>query len=353
MEEVRTRYPGLKPFETSDKKYFFGRDQEILEVCRLLDLDNLIVLHGPSGMGKSSMINAGILPVLEEIRNWEIPHKIVSIRFTNFDPVLAKMRRKANHLEENEELIKDPIDRFIDACSLNPAYWEESIPMPKQSFWLTVKKMLIEANKSPLRVIFVLDQFEELFTYPEERVQEFAKLLGELYQQIMPESVRKGLERKKIIDAEGISFEAKEDNGINRSVYTKKLLASLEEDLDIKILISMRSDKLSFLERFKPFLPEVMMSSFELRSFTVAQATRAIVEPAQMQGDHFTSPSWTYNKSNLDMILEFLQDKVSRRIDPSQLQIICQYIENKMIQKVEKAARMKEPFLKRIFYVKP
>ena len=115
----------------------------------------------------------------------------------------------------------------------------------------------------------------------------------------------------------------------------------------------MRSDKLSFLERFKPFLPEVMMSSFELRSFSIAQATRAIVEPAQMQGDHFTSPSWTYSKSNLDKILEFLQDKVSQRIDPSQLQIICQHIENKMIQKVERAARMKEPFLKRIFYVKP
>ena len=94
MKNLRSRYPGLRPFDSNERQYFFGRDEEIDYVCRLLDLDNLIILHGPSGMGKSSLINAGILPSLGKIRNWDIPYHIVPIRFTNYDPDLARIRRE-------------------------------------------------------------------------------------------------------------------------------------------------------------------------------------------------------------------------------------------------------------------
>ena len=78
MTTLRSRYPGLRPFDSEEQQYFFGRDEEIESVCRLLDLDNLTILHGPSGMGKSSLINAGILPALSEVRNWDIPYHMWS-----------------------------------------------------------------------------------------------------------------------------------------------------------------------------------------------------------------------------------------------------------------------------------
>ncbi|MBX2876014.1 MAG: ATP-binding protein [Saprospiraceae bacterium] len=332
MTTLRSRYPGLRPFDADEKQHFFGRDEEIEAVCRLLDLDNLTILHSPSGMGKSSLINAGILPTLSEIRNWDIPYHIVAIRFTNYDPELARLRRERQGLTVlDAELIKDPIDRFIDACLGEDNQWEEVIPMPKPSLWLSAKKMLVDQAVHPLRIVFILDQFEELFTYPEERVEEFARQLGELYHQVTPEEVRKGIDRKQIIDG------AQDGSGKPLpSPKVAQLMAKIEEPLDAKILISMRSDKLHYLERLKAYLPEMMLNSYELRSFDIDQAKKAIAQPASLDGERFISPEFSISEDILDEIIGFLQDKLTRRIDPSQLQIVCQHIEQRIIERERK-----------------
>lgn len=335
MTNLRSRYPGLRPFDSEEKKYFFGRDSEIEAVCRLLDLDNLTILHGPSGMGKSSLINAGILPALSKIRNWEIPYHIVQVRFTNYDPELARIRRERREkAHQDTEIVKDPMDRFIEACLGKKHTWEEVIPMPKPSLWLTSKKMLVDQAISPLRIIFILDQFEELFTYPEERVDEFARQLGELYHQVVPESVRKGIERKQIIESE---IDGKEKRLPDPKVA--QLMAHIDEPLDAKILVSMRSDKLHYLERLKAYLPEMMINSYELRSFDLEQARKAISQPAHLQGEGFISPKFDISDEILDEMIGFLQDKVTQRIDPSQLQIVCQHIEQRIIERNKKAKK--------------
>ncbi len=332
MTNLRSRYPGLRPFDPEEQQYFFGRDEEIESVCRLLDLDNLTILHGSSGMGKSSLINAGILPALSKIRNWDVPYHIVTIRFTNYDPELAKIRREKQGLQGSDpDLIKDPIDRFITACLGEEHNWEEAIPMPKPSLWLSAKKMVIDQAVHPLRIVFILDQFEELFTYPEARVEEFAQQLEELYHQTLPESVRKGLERKQIIEAE---LQPKDRRLPNPKVA--QLMARIGEPLDAKILVSMRSDKLHYLERLKAYLPEMMLNSYELRSFDIDQAKTAIKQPASLAGDEFVSPPFTISEPVLDELISFLLDKNTRRIDPSQLQIVCQHIEKRIIDREKK-----------------
>lgn len=203
--------------------------------------------------------------------------------------------------------------------------------MPKPSLWLTAKKMLVDQAVHPLRIIFILDQFEELFTYPEARVDEFARQLGELYHQVMPESVRKGLERKNIMEADL----SPQERDLPRPKVAQ-LLARIEEPLDVKILVSMRSDKLFFLERLDAYIPEMKLNSYELRSFDEEQAKKAIVQPASMRGDQFISPIFTIGDDVLEHIIHFLRDAVSRRIDPSSLQIVCQHIERKIIERERK-----------------
>jgi hypothetical protein len=283
-------------------------------------------------MGKSSLINAGILPALSKIRNWDVPYHVVPIRFTNYDPELARIRREKQGLESlDSDLIKDPVDRFMAACLGEDHGWEEVIPMPKPSLWLSAKKMLIDQAVHPLRIVFILDQFEELFTYPEARVEEFAQQLGELYHQNVPESIRKGLERKQIIEADVDPRERRLP-----SPKAAQLMARIEEPLDAKILISMRSDKLHYLERLKDHLPEMLLNSYELRSFGADQAKKAIVQPASLPGADFISPSFTIRDEVLDELISFLQDKITRRIDPSQLQIVCQHIEKKIMEREKK-----------------
>jgi hypothetical protein len=59
-----SRYPGTRPFEAAEKHLFYGREREINDLTRLTILERLVVLFGKSGYGKSSLLQAGVLPKL-------------------------------------------------------------------------------------------------------------------------------------------------------------------------------------------------------------------------------------------------------------------------------------------------
>ncbi len=59
-------YPGLRPFGKDEWPIFFGREQMIDDVVGRLVSQRLLVVHGDSGCGKSSLIRAGVLPRLEQ-----------------------------------------------------------------------------------------------------------------------------------------------------------------------------------------------------------------------------------------------------------------------------------------------
>ena len=58
-------YPGLRPFKTSEWRIFCGREGVINDVLYKLGDNNVVLVHGGSGCGKSSLIFAGVLPSLE------------------------------------------------------------------------------------------------------------------------------------------------------------------------------------------------------------------------------------------------------------------------------------------------
>ncbi len=59
-------YPGLSPFRESDRAFLFGRDDEIAELVRRVGTTPFTAVVGASGVGKSSLIRAGLLPELRE-----------------------------------------------------------------------------------------------------------------------------------------------------------------------------------------------------------------------------------------------------------------------------------------------
>jgi energy-coupling factor transporter ATP-binding protein EcfA2 len=60
----RRAYPGLRPFTLDEDLVFFGREPMIDDIIDLLAKRCLILVHGSSGSGKSSLILAGVLPRL-------------------------------------------------------------------------------------------------------------------------------------------------------------------------------------------------------------------------------------------------------------------------------------------------
>ena len=65
-ESYRSPFSGLRPFTEDDTRYFFGRARETrLIASNVLSASHLVVF-GPSGVGKSSALWAGVMPRLRE-----------------------------------------------------------------------------------------------------------------------------------------------------------------------------------------------------------------------------------------------------------------------------------------------
>src|SRR6202789_4506807 len=55
---------GLASFTEDTRRYFYGRDEEIAELSRRVQRKLLTVLFGKSGLGKTSILRAGLVPRL-------------------------------------------------------------------------------------------------------------------------------------------------------------------------------------------------------------------------------------------------------------------------------------------------
>ena len=66
--EARNPYKGLTAFHETDAADFFGRSAATEELCRALATSNLLAIVGPSGIGKSSVARAGLVPAIRSGR---------------------------------------------------------------------------------------------------------------------------------------------------------------------------------------------------------------------------------------------------------------------------------------------
>ncbi len=69
-QEVRDKdlspYPGLAAFTEADAEFFFGREDEVAQMWRKLTSRRLLAVIGPSGVGKSSFLRAGVIPAMPD-----------------------------------------------------------------------------------------------------------------------------------------------------------------------------------------------------------------------------------------------------------------------------------------------
>jgi len=73
--EVHGPYKGPESYQAEDADLFFGREQEAAQLVSTILSARMTVLHAPSGAGKTSLLNARVVPHLEA-RSW-IPVRIL------------------------------------------------------------------------------------------------------------------------------------------------------------------------------------------------------------------------------------------------------------------------------------
>jgi energy-coupling factor transporter ATP-binding protein EcfA2 len=137
LEGVACPYPGLEAFQTDDALHFFGRSHLIEELVHRLESERFIAIVGPSGSGKSSLILAGLVPVLTRLRQWKRAFRAVP----GADP-LFELASAVGALPGDGP---DWLDRRVEELRRSPS----ALPA------------LLDAMRQP--TILVVDQFEETF----------------------------------------------------------------------------------------------------------------------------------------------------------------------------------------------
>ena len=58
-------FPGIQPYKESESSSFYAREREVEDVLSILQRYKVVTVSGENGAGKTSLINAGVIPKLK------------------------------------------------------------------------------------------------------------------------------------------------------------------------------------------------------------------------------------------------------------------------------------------------
>ena len=228
---------GLAPFTESDCEFFAGRGEEIDEVLRLVRRDTLTLLYGVSGLGKTSLLQAGLFPAL---------------RAEDYLPVPIRL----DHVDGAAPLAQQVLSAITKAS--DTAGVEAPAPLPGETLWEYFHR---ESNHfwSPRNDIvtpfLVFDQFEECFTLGREtsgrerRGAAFITELADLVENRPPAALRGDPQR-----ARDFSFKPR----------------------PLRVLLAMREDYLAELDRIRSQFRALGQNRLRLLPMGMPQARQVI-----------------------------------------------------------------------------
>jgi hypothetical protein len=291
----RPRYPGAQPFSDDDvwRKLFFGREQESVVLTNQILAHRLVVIFARSGLGKTSLLNAG---VAERLRS------------EGFVPLSVRVN----------DVDKGPLDSIFEgiaaACRMQRI---EYLRGNKLSLWHYFKTVEFWRDDILLKPIIILDQFEELFTLQsDEQRNLFINQLSSLVRGVRP--AQPLTELAEPLDAVEYSPSALTD--------TPPV---------VKIVVSLREDFLAELEDLSDRIPGILDERFRLLPMTREAALLALQEPAKVEDANITSRPFQLEPLAVKEVLDFLERRTvptarqsSSIIEPFQLQLVCQRLED-------------------------
>ena len=234
-------WPGLDPFAETDRAYFRGRAAESGELLRLVRREPLTVLFGRSGLGKTSLLRAGLFPLL---------------RGEDCLPVYLRLDLAAGAPAPRAQILHG-LQAACEAERVQPAQaaGDESL----WSFFHRRDAELWSERNRPVTPVIVCDQFEEIFTLGQEtetardRSAAFLAELGDLVENRPPEAVRQALEA--------------EPTAARRFDFKRST---------VKLVLSFREDFLAEMEGLKQRIPSLMYNRFRLLAMNGTQAHQVI-----------------------------------------------------------------------------
>ncbi|MEP7200697.1 MAG: WD40 repeat domain-containing protein [Chloroflexota bacterium] len=246
-------YKGLIPYTEEDAPFFFGREHERAIITANLLAARLTLLYGPSGVGKSSVLRAGVAHELNQLAQQNLAERgepeLAVIVFSSWrdDPIVGLSRAVQDTIAQTLAAMNQPMD------PLSP---------PKEF----VQNLEAWTQRTHGDLLIILDQFEEYFLY---HAQE---------------------------DGER-TFADEFPRAVNRP------------DLRVNFLVSLREDALSKLDRFKGRIPNLFDNYLRIEHLSRDAARDAIEKPLDEYNRQHTSDAdrVTIEPALVDAVLSQVQ----------------------------------------------
>jgi tetratricopeptide (TPR) repeat protein len=294
-------WPGLVSYTEEGAAFFFGREREVAELARLVRQEVLSVLFGKSGLGKSSLLRAGLAPVLHE---------------SEFLPVFIRL----DYADEAPALEAQVRQRIAETLTAHRI--DAEAPAADETLWQYFHRRGVDwwdADNRLLKPVLIFDQFEELLTMgqggPQQaaRTASFLTELEDLVENRVPAEVQK-------------RFEAERGHARQYDL----------ERVAYRVILSLREDFLADLEGLNDRLRQIISNRFRLLPMSGSQAMDVIMKPqahpvaesVAVEIVHFVSSS---ERSRLQLALD-RSTVANRQVEPALLSVVLRELNSHRIR---------------------
>ena len=279
---------GLQPYTEDDAYRFKGRTAESQELFRLIVRNDFTVCYAESGEGKTSLLNAGVFPLLRE--NMYFP---IAITFTSddykitpdsFDAIIDRCV-KDSITEYNEKNKGVNVDYKL--CSYDfqglDCHAELQRELSKYSWW-KLRNYRPQAMGLTFTPVFVFDQFEEVFNLPSSIV--WTKKFFDWLEDVSSDSCPDVIVEK-----------------IREIIGDKAAFPSIKEEKNFKAIFSLRKEFMGELDYWgmqTHFIPALKDNRYCLKALTYEGAKKVMRQQK------------LFNEIKVDQVLTYFVKKYSR-----------------------------------------
>ncbi len=270
------------PLKSSVKLKFCGRDNDTYDLARLIDDNFFVTLYGKSGIGKTSLLNAGIFPVLRKEQ-----YTPISLRLGMTDESMTFQEIIINAIEH--EIIGSG-GRILTVNVVGEQFDRSATDY----LWNYFARHTFMNSKGQVTFpVIVFDQFEEVFRQPASRTKAEI-LLSQLHYLIDENNALNDC----IVDGDEYSYD-----------YNFRFVVTVREDDLYRLEDSIDNNSLTSLKRCR----------YRLRALSKECAQDVILIP----GEEYLHPS---DKEKIVQTIINTASDTEENISTNLLSLICSRI---------------------------
>lgn len=274
---------GLKTY--SEGQILYGRSEEINALSQDILFNRQTVVYGKSCIGKSSLLNAGVFPILRRSSmfpvNVRLDHKSKKISYCEqiqkcVEDSLHSLRRDVVGPDGRKQTLENLVGQKKELCPVVPNDAGESL-------WEYFHRHVFYNDLGEeIQPVIVFDQFEEIFTLckEEETRRIFFDQLADLINDVPPSYIYTSVEKDDEVDSEEDEvIDGNDDFFLEEDEDADEASNNYLQEPKFHIVITLREDFLSYLERYTTNIPLLKHNRYCLRPLSDDQAGIIITDP--------------------------------------------------------------------------